>query len=109
MEWNTCNGNYAFLFMVLTWQFIDQSLPLALHLMAEQQEVRDVMSYEKKNGRKHGRQRLELIETPELESSDLCLTEHQRNSLAETGELTVIGTRSRFGMVLEDVKVLPAC
>ena len=66
-----------FLFMMMSWPFIDKSLPLFLHMISVQQEVRYDMDYRKRSGRKYCRKRLEIIETDELEDSDLCLTESQ--------------------------------
>lgn len=90
-----------FLFMMMSWLFIDKSIPLFLHMISVQQEVRYDMDYRKRSGRKFCRQRLEIIETDELEDGDLCMTERQRNSLPEKGQITVLGTRSQFGMVID--------
>ena len=85
---------------MMSWPFIDKSLPLFLHMISVQQEVRYDMDYRKRSGRKYCRKRLEIIETDELEDSDLCLTESQWNSLPEKGKITVVGTRSQFGMLI---------
>ena len=66
-----------FLFMMMSWPFIDKFLPLFLHMISVQQEVRYDMDYRKRSGRKYCRKRLEIIETDELEDGDLCLTESQ--------------------------------
>jgi amino acid transporter len=89
-----------FLFMMMSWSFIDKSLPLFLHMISVQQEVRYDMDYRKRSGRKYCRERLEIIETEELEDGDLCLTESQRNRLPEKGKITVVGIRSQFGIVI---------
>jgi hypothetical protein len=89
-----------FVFMMMSWPFIDKSLPLFLHMISVQQEVRYDMDYQKRSGRKYCREQLEIIETEELEDGDLCLTESQRDRLPEKGKITVVGTRSQFGMVI---------
>ncbi|WJG10696.1 hypothetical protein [Aliiglaciecola sp. LCG003] len=94
-----------FLFLLMSWLFINKSLPLYLHMVSVQQEVRYDMDYRKRSGRKHCRHRVEIIETDELADGDLCLTESQRNSLSEKGKITVVGTRSQFGMVINGFKL----
>jgi hypothetical protein len=93
------------LFMMMSWPFIDKSLPLYLHMVSVQQEVRYDMDYRKRSGRKYCRQRLNIIETDELEDGDLCITESQRNSLPEKGKIKVVGTRSQFGMLIDGIKL----
>lgn len=94
------------LFMMTSWLFIDKSLPLSLHMISVQQEVRYEMDYRKRNGRKYCRQRLEIIETNELEDGDLCMTESQRDSLPESGKIDVVGIRSQYGMVIHGFYLL---
>ncbi|RUO65415.1 hypothetical protein SAMN06297229_1182 [Pseudidiomarina planktonica] len=90
-----------FLYLMFSWMFIDKSLPLALHMVLAKQEVRYEMDYEKGSRRKYCSQRLEIIETDELEYGELCTTESNRNSLPESGKITVVGTRSQFGMLID--------
>ena len=87
-----------FLFMLMSWSFIEHALPLGLHMMWTKQDVQIEVGYRKRSGRKHCHQRIEIIETSTLENSDLCLSESQLNSLPEQGKITVTGTRSWFGL-----------
>lgn len=93
------------LFMLISWGFIDKSLPLGLHMLSAQQDVRYDMNYRKRSGKKYCRQRVEILETNELENADLCLTESQRDGLPERGEITVLGTQSMFGMWVEGFRI----
>ncbi|MEX1222249.1 MAG: hypothetical protein WEA82_09070 [Idiomarina sp.] len=88
-------------FLMFSWLFIDKSLPLGLHWLSAQQEMRYEMDYQKGPGRKYCRQQVEIIETDELEYGDLCMSERQRNSLPEQGRITVVGTRSQFGLLVD--------
>ena len=94
-----------FLFMMMSWLFIDESLPLGLHMISAQQEVRYDMDYQKKRGKKYCRQRVEIIETEELEHGDLCMTESQRDSLPKRGKIDVVGIRSQYGMVIHGFRL----
>ena len=90
-----------FWLMAISLWVIDKSLPLYLHMISAQQEVRYDMDYRKRSGKKHCRQRVEIIETDELKKGILCMTASQRNSLPEKGKIIVVGTRSQFGMVID--------
>ena len=90
-----------FLFLMMSWIFIERALPLGLHMIAPKKDVQIEVDYRKRSGRKHCRQRIEIIETNTLENSDLCLSESQRNSLPEQGKITVTGTRSWFGLKID--------
>ena len=64
-----------FIYMVLILGFVDQTMPLALHKVSSQNKVQLEMAYEKKRGSKMCSYRIELSETKELESTDLCVSE----------------------------------
>jgi len=89
-------------FLMFSWIFVDKTLPFGLHMVADQQNVRVNMDYKKRNGRKHCRHRIEIIETDKLENNDMCLAKQERNNLAEKGTLLIIGTQSRFGLHIHD-------
>jgi len=93
------------LFMLMSWGFIDKSLPLGLHMLSAQQNVRYDMNYRKRSGKKYCRQRVEILETNELENADLCMAESQRDGLPERGTITVLGTQSMFGMWIEGFRI----
>ncbi|WP_421131767.1 hypothetical protein [Alteromonas sp. A079] len=93
------------LFLMLSWIFVDKTLPFGLHKLAEQQNVRVDMDYKKRNGRKHCRHRIKIIETRELEDIDLCLTKEELNRLPDRGKLSVLGTQSRFGLHVDEFSI----
>jgi len=92
------------LFLMFSWIFVDKTLPFGLHKVADQQNVRVDMDYRKRNGRKHCRHRIEIIETDKLEDIDMCLSKQAHNTLAETGKLLVTGTQSRFGLHVHNLR-----
>ena len=88
------------LFIFMSWLFIDKSIPLYLHMLSTQEKVNYRFEYQKVSERKNCKQRLEILDTNELEGSDLCMSESQRNSFPERGKISVFGTRSQFGMMI---------
>ena len=94
------------LFLIFSFITIDNSIPLFLHNLNAPQLVSNTMQYRKVSSSKHCRYKVEIVETKELENGKLCMSESMRNSLPETGEITVIGTHSQFGMVVKSFKPL---
>ena len=92
------------LFLIFSFITIDNSIPLFLHNLNAPQVVSNTMQYRKVSSSKHCRYKVEIVETKELESGKLCMSESMRNSLPESGKITVIGTRSQFGMVVKGFK-----
>jgi hypothetical protein len=90
-----------FLFMLFAWVMVRQTLPLGLHYLSPKHEIRQSVRYQKMNGRKHCSQRLKILETAQWEEGDLCITQSQRDSLPEKGEIIVLGKRSHFGMIID--------
>uniref|UniRef100_A0A486XPQ9 Uncharacterized protein n=1 Tax=Rheinheimera sp. BAL341 TaxID=1708203 RepID=A0A486XPQ9_9GAMM len=95
-----------FLFLMFSFMTIDITTPLFLHKLSEPKEVIYVMQYHKESGSKHCRYKVEIVETKELQRGKLCMSESMRNSLPESGQILVTGTRSQFGMVVKGFKPL---
>lgn len=91
------------LFLMFSWIVVDKTLPFGLHMVADQQNVRVEMDYKKRDGRKYCRHRIEIIETRELEHTDLCLTKAEQSRLRNKGKLRVMGTRSQFGIHIRSI------
>ena len=92
------------LFLIFSFITIDNTIPLFLHNLNAPQVVSNTMQYRKVSSSKHCRYKVEIVETKEFESGKLCMSESMRNSLPESGEIIVIGTRSQFGMVVKSFK-----
>ena len=93
-------------FLMFSFITIDNSIPLFLHNLNTPQQVSNTMQYRKVGSSKHCRYKVEIVETKELESGKLCMSESMRNSLPENGQIIVTGTRSQFGMVVKSFKPL---
>lgn len=92
------------LFLMFSFMTIDITTPLLLHKLSEPKEVIYAMQYRKDSGSKHCRYKVEIVETKELQRGKLCMSESTRNSLPETGDIVVIGTRSQFGLIVKGFK-----
>ena len=95
-----------FLFVLLSSELIDKTIPTAMHFLSAQQEATYEMKYRKRNRIKFCRFRLEIVEQDNLTSSDLCISKEQRNRLPETGKIGIIGSQSQFGMMIKDYRLL---
>jgi len=94
------------LFTAFSFITIDNTLPLFLHNLNKPQVVSNTMQYRKVSSSKHCHHKVEIVETKELQRGKLCMSESMRNSLPESGQITVIGTRSQFGMLVKGFKPL---
>ncbi|MEP0356826.1 MAG: hypothetical protein ABJH06_04000 [Paraglaciecola sp.] len=89
------------LLVTFNWLFVDKSLPYYFHILSTQEQVQYYMDYRKRSGRKYCRYRVEILESTNFESGDLCMSQNQLDSLSEKGKISVLGTRSQFGMVID--------
>lgn len=97
-----------FVFLMFNYAFIEQSTPLALHVIATKTDiVEETMRFAKKDGTKHCRHRIEVLASTELESTDLCLSQAQRDRLPQKGQVTIRGKRSVFGFMIDGFSFKP--
>ena len=94
------------IFLMFSFITIDNTLPLFLHNLNKPQVVSNTMQYRKVSSSKHCRYKVKIVATKELDSGKLCMSESMRNSLPESGEIIVTGTRSEFGMLVKGFKPL---
>lgn len=94
-------GLMPFIFFMMTWISISRGLPIGLHLISAQTDVQEYMDFRKRGGKKHCRNRLEIMETDELQDGNLCMTGTQREHFPERGKVMVLGSRSDYGLMLE--------
>ena len=85
------------IFVMCSWLFFDKSLPSYLHMLSPQEKVRYNFKYEKQSAIRHCNHRIKIIETNELEGGNLCMSENQRKRFSERGDISVYGTRSKYG------------
>lgn len=92
------------IFLMFSFITIDNTIPLVLHNLIAPQPVRYTMQYRKASSSKHCSHKVEIVETKDLDRGQLCMSASMRNSLPETGDIIVIGTRSQFGLVVKGFK-----
>lgn len=89
------------MFLALSLGFIELFIHLSLHTIFSEDSVKISMIYKKIDGKKHCRHRIEIIETKELEDTYLCLSKQALDELPERGKVTIVGSRSQFGLLIE--------
>lgn len=103
------SGKLALMFMPLLFLAccfitIDNTIPLVLHNLNAPKQVSYTMQYRKASSSKYCSHKVEIVETKDLDRGQLCMSASMRNSLPETGDIVVIGTRSKFGLVVKGFK-----
>ncbi|WP_032096701.1 MULTISPECIES: hypothetical protein [unclassified Alteromonas] len=88
-------------FLAFSLVFVDQSVPLSLHSILSEDSVNQSMAFKKIDGKKRCRHRIEIIETREFEDTYLCLSKHELDKLPEKGYVTIVGSRSQFGLLID--------
>lgn len=91
-------------FLMFSFITIDNTIPWLLHNLNAPQQVSYTMQYRKASSSKYCSHKVEIVETKDLDRGQLCMSASMRNSLPETGDIVVIGTRSQFGLVVKGFK-----